>query len=87
MAYSSCGCIHNTLGGGLHSKLDSTRGTLNRIMELYIIHIVFITACVGSSFYAGFTKGEKSGSQATVELFLNDKLITLDDINKNYLNK
>ena len=53
-------------------------------MDLYIIHFIFISLCAVGSYIWGFMAGEKSGSQRTVELFLDDKLITLDDINKNY---
>jgi len=53
-------------------------------MDLYLIHFIFITVCAVGSYLYGFLKGEKSGSQRTVELFLDDNLITLDDINKNY---
>ena len=56
-------------------------------MDLYIIHFLFISLCAGGSYLYGFFKGEKSGSQRTVELFLDDNLITLDDINKNYIDK
>ena len=55
-------------------------------MDLYIIHFIFISACAGGSFLWGFFAGEKSGSQRTVEVFLDDKLVTLDQIEKNYSN-
>ena len=44
-------------------------------MDLYIIHFIFISLCAGGSYLYGFLKGEKSGSQRTVELFLDDNLI------------
>jgi hypothetical protein len=55
-------------------------------MDLYIIHFIFITLCAGGSYLWGFMAGEKSGSQRTVELFLDDNLVTLDQIEKNYNN-
>lgn len=53
-------------------------------MDLYIIHFIFITICAGGSFLWGYLHGEKNGSARVVELFLDDKLITLKQINKHY---
>ena len=53
-------------------------------MDLYLIHFIFITVCASGSFLVGYPKGEKSGSQRTVELFLEDNLVTLEQIENNY---
>ena len=53
-------------------------------MDLYLIHFIFITVCASGSFLVGYLKGEKSGSQRTVELFLEDNLVTLEQIENNY---
>jgi len=53
-------------------------------MDLYLIHFIFITVCASGSFLVGYLKGEKSGSQRTVEIFLEDNLVTLEQIENNY---
>ena len=53
-------------------------------MDLYIIHFIFITVCAVGSYLVGYLKGEKSGSQRTVELFLEDNLVTMEQIKNNY---
>lgn len=53
-------------------------------MDLYLIHFIFITVCASGSYLVGYLKGEKSGSQRTVELFLEDNLVTLEQIENNY---
>lgn len=53
-------------------------------MDLYLIHFIFISVCAGGSYIVGYLKGEKSGSQRTVELFLDDNLVTLKQIENNY---
>ena len=53
-------------------------------MDLYLIQFIFITVCAVGSYLVGYLKGEKSGSQRTVELFLEDNLVTMEQIKNNY---
>ena len=41
-------------------------------MELYLIHLVFISLCV----YFSYRSGYKTGQIHTIEVFLDDKLVT-----------
>jgi len=52
-------------------------------MELYIIHFVFISACVGCSWYAGM----KYGRGQMLEDLMNYELFTLKDLKDKVLNK
>jgi len=56
-------------------------------MDLFLIHFIFISVCAGGSFAWGFMAGEKNGSARTIELFLDDNLITEKQIRDNYINK
>ncbi len=56
-------------------------------MDLFLIHFIFITVCAGGSFAWGYMSGEKNGSARTIELFLDDNLITEKQIRDNYINK
>jgi len=53
-------------------------------MDLYIIHFIFISACVTGSWIAGFLYGEKNGSARVIEQFLDDKLITVKQLKDKY---
>jgi len=53
-------------------------------MDLYLIHFIFITVCAGGSYLWGFLAGEKNGSKRTIELFLDDNLITEKQITDLY---
>ena len=46
--------------------------------ELIIVHIMFITACVGCSWYWG----RKEGATRVLEMLINDKVITTHDLKR-----
>ena len=52
-------------------------------MELYVIHLVFISACVGSSWYAGM----KYGRGQMLEDLMDYELFTLKDLKDKVTNK
>ena len=52
-------------------------------MELYIIHLVFISACVGGSWYAGM----KYGRGQMLEDLMDYELFTLKDLKEKVINK
>lgn len=52
-------------------------------MELYIIHFVFISACVGCSWYTGM----KYGRGQMLEDLMDYELFTLKDLKDKVLNK
>jgi len=53
-------------------------------MDLYLIHFIFITVCAGGSYLWGFLAGERNGSKRTIELFLDDNLVTTKQIQDLY---
>jgi len=53
-------------------------------MDLYLTHFIFITLCAGGSYLWGFLAGEKNGSKRTIELFLDDNLVTEKQITDLY---
>lgn len=46
--------------------------------DLLIIHILFITACVGCSWYWG----RKEGAQKVLQMLIDDKVITAEDLER-----
>ena len=52
-------------------------------MELYIIHLVFISACVGFSWYAGM----KYGRGQMLEDLMDYEFFTLKDLKEKVINK
>lgn len=53
-------------------------------MDLYIIHLIFISVCAGGSWFVGYMHGEKKGSSITIERFLEDGLVTEKQLRDKY---
>ena len=53
--------------------------------DLLIIHILFVTICAGVSFLWGEYEGRRKGQQEMVFDMLERKLVTLKQLNKEYI--
>jgi hypothetical protein len=53
--------------------------------DLLIIHILFVTICASVSFLWGEYEGKKKGQQEMVFDMLERKLVTIKQLNKEYI--
>ena len=51
-------------------------------MELYLIHIIFISACVFFSYWSGHRAGSHDGRSQMVEDLIDRNLLTVDKLKK-----
>lgn len=56
-------------------------------MDLYVIHLFYIVACVSICYYAGYEAGQKKGTRQTLNILLEDNLLNADKLKKFYIGK
>lgn len=57
-------------------------------MDLFWTHFWFITACAGGSYFYGWWNGKKNAHKEVIEHFIDRKLITKEQLIKEFeLNK
>lgn len=56
-------------------------------MDLYIVHLFYIVACVSVCYYAGFEAGQKKGTRQTLNMLIDDKVLSTDKLKEYYLEK
>lgn len=50
-------------------------------LELILLHIFFILACAGGSFFYGWLNGKKD----VINMFIDDELVTVEQLKKKYV--
>jgi len=53
-------------------------------MDLYIVHLLYITACVSTCYYMGYRNGKQKGSRQTLNMLIADRLLSADRLEKFY---
>jgi len=59
-------------------------GCINISMELYLIHVFFISACVLCSYWSGHKAGAAEGRSQMVTDMIDRNLVTIDKLKKEY---
>lgn len=56
-------------------------------MDLYIVHLFYITACVSFCYYAGYESGRKKGTRETINVLIDDKVVSPEKLKEYYIGK